>query len=108
MSNNDDFLIKQFDITDNLLQQNPMEQDSIILNYIKLILKHKNIKINSSYSPYINHHINHPINPNPYINIYNNNYDRTPTNNKLVSNTSMEYFTSFDKDGFKDYYPLNN
>lgn len=101
MTNNDDFLIKQFDITDNLLQQNPMEQDTIILNYINLIIKHKNIKINSSY-------INQSINPNPYINIYNNNNnDKTPTNNKLVSNTSIESFTSLLKDGFKDYYPLN-
>lgn len=110
MSNtDDDYLIKQFDVTDNLLQRYPLDQDKIIADYIKLILKKKGIQpINNitSIAPPPNY-----ISGFPNINIYNNNYDDNyadnPSNYKLVTNTSVEQFKSSFKDGFKDYYPLN-
>jgi len=91
MNNNyiSDDLIKNFDITDQLITNNPNNQDNIIMNYINLIIN--NSAYNKSYTK-INTNGNN-------INIYNN-----YRSDRLVSDTTIknERFN----ENFLDYYSI--
>ena len=92
MNNNSisDDLINNFDITDQLIQINPSNQDNIIMNYINLILN--NYKYNNSYI-YGN---NSGGSRGHNINVYNNyRSDRLVTDTTIKSNSTTEKFLDY-------------
>jgi len=95
MNNNyiSDDLIKNFDITDQLITNNPNNQDNIIMNYINLIIN--NYKYNNSYI-YGNRNGGNGGNN---INVYNN---YTP--DKLITDTTIKNNST--KENFLDYYSI--
>lgn len=99
MNNYNDDLIKNYDITEQLIQNNISNQDTFIRNYIDLIINNTNY--NNSYI-YRNRGGSGCSGNN--INVYNNyQYDKQ-ANNKLVTDTSIN--TNNMNEGFLDYYRL--
>ena len=91
MNNNyiSDDLINNFDITDQLIQNNPNNQDNIIMNYINLILN--NNKYNNSYI-----YGNNSGGRGHNINVYNNyRSDRLVTDTTIKTNSTTEKFLDY-------------
>ena len=88
---NDD-IIKNFDITDQLISNNPSNQNDIIMNYINLILNNAN---------YYNRNYNRNGNGNGNgngnnINVYNNyRSDRLVTDTTIKNNPLKEKFLDY-------------
>lgn len=103
MNNYNDDLIKNYDITEQLIQNNISNQDNFIRNYIDLIINNTNY--NNSYI-YRNNG-GSGGGGGGYggnINVYNNyQYDKQ-ANNKLVTDTSIN--TNNMNERFHDYYRL--
>ena len=96
MNNNyiNDDLITNFYITDQLIKNNPNNQDTIIMNYINLILN--NYKYNNSY---ISGNGNGSDIRGHNVNVYNNyRSDRLVTDTTIKNNPTTE--------NFLDYYSI--
>ena len=89
-----DDLIKNFDITDQLIQNNPANTDTLITNYINLIIN--NYRYNNSY---VGNKKNGYTNGNN-INVYNNYNDY----NRLVTDTTVRETQTTER--FLDYYHI--
>ena len=89
-----DDLIKNFDITDQLIQNNPLNTDTLITNYINLIIN--NYRYNNSY---VGNKKNGYTNGNN-INVYNNYNDY----NRLVTDTTVRETQTTER--FLDYYHI--
>lgn len=99
MNNNyiNDDLITNFDITDQLIANNPNNENDIIMNYINLILN--NYKHNNSY---INGNVNGNVNGGSRghnVNVYNN-----YRSDRLVTDTTIK--TNSNTEKFFDYYSI--
>lgn len=92
--NND--LIKNFDITDQLIQNNPNNQDTIIMNYINLIIN--NSKFNNSY---IYGNAGGGGGRGNNINVYNNYNNNTE---RLITDTTVK--NNDKKESFHNYYSI--
>ena len=93
MNNNyiNDDLIGNFDITNNLITNNPNNENNIIMNYINLILN--NYKHNNSY---INGNVNGNDSRGHNINVYNNyRSDRLVTDTTIKNNSTTEKFLDY-------------
>lgn len=86
-----DDLIRNFDITDQLIQNNPTNADTLITNYINLIIN--NYRHNNSYVG--NKNLGYTNGNN--INVYNN-------YNKLVTDSTVTRTRTTER--FLDYYPI--
>ena len=93
-NNISDDLIKNFDITDQLITNNPSDQDNIIMNYINLILNN---------SSYMNRNNGNGVGSGGgnNVNVYNNYMTGT---DKLVSDTTIKHNSKNEK--FLDYYSI--
>ena len=98
MNNNiSDDLIKNFDITDQLITNNPSNQNDIIMNYINLIIN------NSKYYGYIygngNNNNGGGGGAGNNVNVYNN-----YRSDRLVTDTTIKHNSTTEK--FLDYYSI--
>lgn len=103
MNNNNyitDDLIANFDITNNLITNNPNNENDIIMNYINLILnnyKHNNSYINGNVNGNVNGTGNSGRGHN--VNVYNN-----YRSDRLVTDTTIK--TNSNTEKFLDYYSI--
>ena len=127
-----DILIKKFDMTEDLIKQNPTNENKIINEFNNFIINDKlnNQSYNKSMVRSATFTDDNPIDIvihnnfqryNDYNNDYNDNndynnkndYNPTPINdilNTSSNSSNIEKFSDYFKDlryGFKDYYPFN-
>lgn len=102
MNNYNDDLIKNYDITEQLIQNNISNQDTFIRNYIDLIINNTNY--NNSYIYRNNSSSGGGGGSGNNINVYNNyQYDKQ-ANNKLITDTFID--SNNKNESFLDYYRL--